>query len=474
MRVALAAVMLLAAWLLWATLGASAAVLPNAPTTLPAAPGPTAAETAHADIGDATAAAEPAVRASAEREPAPVATGGGDAPVRVLHGRVRLPTGEGTLASVRVGKRTLATAADGVFAIEVHEGDGLLAWRREYEPVQIADVMRFTDGEPLDVALRGKACSIDGVLVTVDGAPCKGWKVDLCGGTLDCGNTELPKLSVEDLVASGRSANDRVFLGRVAFDDGADGRVLRDHTVLSENPNECPIGDDGAFRIGGLRRGHVYELRAWNEKTLQTVRSGPIAAPASGYRFVAPTGEWRERVHGRVIDRRGAPLAGVQVRLTMRVHKNGGSESYETGQTVVTAADGAFTFTHVPCIDLLLRFNGSEVVSLYREFPGNEPADDLVVPLVCQGSFRFESATGVPVPTSLRVLDAGGRALRTSRQLGEGRSVSGERLVWPGDDPNEVFEVSDDAAWLVLEVKGGELRRVPLLLARGEVRLVHG
>lgn len=384
----------------------------------------------------------------------------------VVRGRVLLPSGEPAAdASVRIGGRATQAAADGAFELRCQDGEALVAFLAGFEPVCIDDVAQqpaVRARQRLDVQLPGASLTIDGQLVTADGAPAKGWFLRLHGGTTDCADDGHPPLTAEDFAAGAMVAR--------AQELQSNGWPL----AQRRSPNETLVGDDGRFRVAGLRRGHDYVLRAWNQTTLQTAISPPIPAGASGYRFVVPAGEWRERVFGRVIDRQGGAIAGVRVRLTMRVHRSARGESYETGQEARTTGDGSFEFRRVVRDDLLLRFDGPDVRSKYVELPAAAPGEDLLVQLGCECVLQFEPAPGVPLPTAVRVLDQAGNALRFTRQIREGESQSGQRLPTPGGASVLTLRVGDDACWLVLEREGQGERRVPVRVQRGEVATVRG
>ncbi|MFY9341013.1 MAG: hypothetical protein WAT39_00895 [Planctomycetota bacterium] len=336
--------------------------------------------------------------------------------------------------------------------------DDLCAWLVGYEPAVVADVAQLPDvlaGRPIDVPLRGASSTIDGWLVLADGTSAKGWRAHLHGGTTPVDDSQLPALTAEDLAAGGG--------------DDVDPNSQRPVRI---NPNLRETGDDGAFTFGGLRRGQDYVLRAWNQQTLQTASSSPVLAGTRGYRFVVPPGSFREHVNGRAIDRNGGGVPGVLVRLTMRAHKHGARESYETGQRVQTDGEGRFRFAQVIREDLLLRFDGEQVMSAQHELRANDPGIDLLVRLSMLCRFRVEPDPNAPAPTSIRVLDTQQQPLRITYQLGKDR-MAGQRIRWP-DVAGQDLGVSDEAVWLVLEVEQREVRRVPLHLRSGVATVVRG
>jgi hypothetical protein len=240
--------------------------------------------------------------------------------------------------------------------------------------------------------------------------------------------------------------------------------------VPAQNPNLQHIGSDGAFRVGGLLRGREYVLHAWDERTMRTAFSPPVAAGTARFLFTVADVACRERVDGRTVDRYGSPLAGVLVRLTMRVHEAPGYISFHSGQEVRTGPDGAFELRQVPCQDLLLRFDGDHIVSLERELAADDPGTGLLVTMAALCRFRYEARA--LTATSLSVLDADEHPMRLIRQTGTGRSEGGYRFPVESGASAEL-QARDEAAWLVLEAGGRVLHKLPIQLQRGEVNVLR-
>jgi len=384
-----------------------------------------------------------------------------------LRGRVLLETRTpANGARVRIGAGEPQMEPDGSFVVQrdqVARGDDLVATLEGYEPAVIDDLAQtpeFRSDEVLEIVLPGRALTIDGWLVEkTGGAPCEGWQLELYRGT-DCGLVSFPNMLAEDLAAGGRAQKQ-------------DPRMMPAGPERVVNPNLQKIGKDGTFRIAGLRRGHDYVLRAWNERTLRTVLSEAIPAGATRYVFTVPNADFRERVWGRVVDRRDMPIADVRVRLTMRVHEVEGRTSYQTGGQVRSGPDGSFEFKAVPRENLLLRFDGKDVDSYYHELPADDPGVNLQIRLACLCRFRYEALPGVATAASLRVLDANEKPMRITRQLGQGSTESNTSYaIENGRSPD--LMVSDTAAWLLLQTRDGHQRRVPMPLSRGDITIVRG
>jgi hypothetical protein len=383
-----------------------------------------------------------------------------------LQGRVLFDTrAPANGAHVRVGAAEVQVEPDGSFIVQrdrTGRDDDLVATVEGYEPAVIEDLAltpEFRSDDVLEVVLPRRSSTIDGWLMEVGGAPCEGWQLELYRGT-DCGLVSFPNMLAEDLAAGGRSQRQDPRLGPAGPD-----QVV--------NPNLQKIGKDGAFRIKGLRRGHNYVLRAWNERTLRTVISEAIPAGATQYVFTVPNAEKRERVSGRVVDRRDMPIADVRVRLSMRVHEVPGRASFQTGGQVRSGPDGSFEFKDVPRENLLLRFDGKDVDGYYHELPADDPGVNLQIKLACLCRFRYEALPGVAAALSLRVLDANEKPMRITRQLGQGSTESNTQYsIENGRSPD--LMVSDTAAWLLLQTADGHQRRVAMPLSRSDITIVRG
>ena len=446
----------IAVWLAWSP--AAGSVVPAPRQALPAS--------TFTSPGTFVADVDPAPR-PAEREavPSPAPAPGPSIAARPHHLRGRLTLDTGSVvpdALVLLGPRETKTEADGAFtfATEGLAADvDLVAIVQGHQPAVVNAVLTTPQaqrGERIEVVLPGPALSIAGTLYDGDGSPGEGWMLELSDGTRTAIGA-FPPLTAEDLAAG-------------AVRGGADRQGM---PADAASPNRQRVAAHGGFRVGGLRAGRSYLLRAWNELTLEDVRSEAIPAGTERYVFRVSSASRRELVWGHVVDRRGTPLEGVRVRLTMRVHSGDSTTSYQTGQEQTTGSDGAFEFTSVPRRDLLLRFTASHVASLYREFPADEAGVGLRVELSTLCALRFESLPGLAAPDALRALDASGAALRMDQEVSPGVTRGGYQLEL-AEGPSATIRVADAAVVLVLLKESVELRRVPISLSRADTLLVRG
>ncbi len=373
-------------------------------------------------------------------------------------------------AKVQAGPHRTETDEKGFFKVPaggIDADDALVVVHAGYAPYVDAEFgTKVQLGERwfLRLELLHRAASIAGRLVDANGEACAGWSLKLLSGT-EVDPNVFPPLFAEDLAAGGEILEHMVDARDVTLGRGGFSRPT------GKSPNQQRTGENGSFRIDGLVPFQSYVLRAWNPQTLQIVESDPVRAPNESYLFRVPTDVFRDRVWGTVRGLDGTPIANVRVRLTMRVHQNRRGTSFHTGQSTHTGPDGAFEFADVPRVDLLLRFTGEEVASLYREFPAYEEGANLDVRLARRCHFRFETTPGPDAPDALRLLDRFGEPLRM--KIAEaGRSSSPDR-VRIENGRTGVLGADENARWLVLEKDGKELRRISLRLTPGEVAVVR-
>ena len=181
--------------------------------------------------------------------------------------------------------------------------------------------------------------------------------------------------------------------------------------------------------------------------------------------FTLPADGLLEKLHGRIVDAHGLPLAGVKVSLVVALNDGRrGSTSHLKGRATTTARDGSFTIRDAPWreieVDVQSPYGGSGFVT---RFPLAEL--DPHAPLVLEAALPCEVRVTLDddSATHLRLLDANGATLNVTEKLPDLFSQREKvRRATHGAFP--LFEVSQRAATLVVLRGEEELKRVPVRL----------
>ncbi|MDA1264247.1 MAG: hypothetical protein O2816_04115, partial [Planctomycetota bacterium] len=223
----------------------------------------------------------------------------------------------------------------------------------------------------------------------------------------------------------------------------------------------------------------TYHLRAVHPGTLEVVELPDVDAGARDVRvtFGARAGT---RVAGRVLYRDGAPARGVRVYplLSRRGRDSRGRPPFlvESGRS--TDDGGRFEFEELHFDGIRLWITGDQI---------GEPAKRLEVDLAASADLedievrvahvvQFEVALVDPTEAdAFSAADAEGQLLSLLfTLLGSGRSTStvGARMKLTGGR-SEVVHCSEDVRTLILLRDGQEVRRVPVRVEPGDVRVLE-
>jgi len=236
----------------------------------------------------------------------------------------------------------------------------------------------------------------------------------------------------------------------------------------------------GRFELGGLLD-REYAVAAIDEATLLRGDAPPVPAGTRRLELVVDTRRVWERVSGRVVDRRGAALAGAVVEPYCTTQWASGAQgrwcTSAKLEPVRTAEDGTFELVRIPREHVQLGVQHPDILDragIDLDSGGATARGDALSGLRVEVSRRmgFQVLLGDPAEADrFRILDAGGAELRLLRQTADSYFFSGDyrRLV---DGRSEHLFVEETAAVLVLERDGAEVRRVELdLVAGAENRL---
>ncbi len=372
-------------------------------------------------------------------------------------------------AVVGWGARTATADVDGAFTFrcepEELAGDRapptLVAIAEGFAPARV-DVPHDADDAArwpghLEVRLPGPALQLEGEVVDADGAPVPNaivWLADptvLTAGAGEEGSVERSG------TPEGAPEGARVVVAEWLLAGARDDRWSRTSTDAS-----------GRFTLAGLAD-RPYVVAALTRRSLVHAESAPTR-PGDTARIVLPRADVHPALHGRLVDRAGRPLAGVEVSTRRPAARAAHTTWIVTGRATTSDADGRFTLDATARDGALLRLDGPGLLA--HDVPVPDAASsgpfELVVPgrrdlrvrLADPGEadgFRVEDAAGTPLPLHDLRHD---RALsRPTAALRDGRSA---RLA-----------VSEDAAVLVLLRDGAPVRRVPLRLRPDRVNEIR-
>lgn len=316
----------------------------------------------------------------------------------------------GALADVRL----VATA-------ENHQAALRDAFGAELAAAQALDQDRLG---PIDLVLGPPELRIRGRVLDAHGEPWEGWRVSLLDGqVLD--DEEYPPRLVERL-----------------------GDVYPFH-----------VATDGAgrFELRGLSD-RSYRLCARDPRTLLAVSSEPIPAGTLDAVLRSPASPLHELLEGRVVNRDGEPVAGVEVAAGafLGLEANGGG-LWLSGARVRTGAEGRFAIADVPRHGAYLRVTGEGIVpQRFLDLPAS-PGEPVTIVVQVQQRFRYEFAGDGVVPDLARVVDSAGEFLHLSIVGATGARTGYHVEVSDGRTP--VFAVGEDAAALVLYRDSAEVAR---------------
>ena len=385
-----------------------------------------------------------------------------------LTGRVVDEQGRGIAqARVAYGRSSTATDGEGRFVLDLAEAEAEAQLARQLDLPLPDGVVAVKQGSlPARTTLehdeRGRPLQPPLLELVLSGSP-----LSIAGTVVDANDEPL--------------ADQVVWLTDAeVFAAGSDGLELLENLTVGATAQEWrSVRTDarGRFLIEGLAD-RPYRVATIDERTLIRVDAGPFPAGSEDVLLRRDgTLTWRE-VRGRVVDRSGAPLEGVQVRPWRDTFVARSSvyvtSSNVSGDPVHTDAEGHFRLRDIAKDEVELSLFGEDVISepvrLGADSPLARPSNDpevlvLEIPVAQRMRLRVECAA--KRADRLAILDATGERM-TIRIVSAGLTLSSPRVDLV-DGTSEVLTVNDAARTLVLYRGSDEVERHDLVLREGIV-----
>lgn len=363
-----------------------------------------------------------------------------------LRGRVvrtdgKSPTGA-LVALPPVGESARVTSDKGLFELSLSARTSNKVAVHATLPGFLPAIYERPAGEPwpedLVLEFGEQALAIRGTVVDHEGRPLEGIQVGVENGTsfglvFDPGSTTTMRVQlVEDLAATSGTA-----------------------TGMTH--------EDGTFEIDGLLA-RAYTLFVLEPGTLRRTVSKPVEAGQSGIQLRLDRSDPSGPIAGRVTDRQGAPVTGVQVTARRPNPLKGKSAAQRVPPpTMTTDADGRFRFEDCVYEGAALQCSGgvqfeAKDVSL-SDF---DDPQNLTVVLARNSPFRIQWASGAPPgeATSMRLEASGVERVMLVREASDGVEHYLEFSI--RSPATAVYYVREGAYDVVLLGEGKEVERFPV------------
>jgi RNA polymerase sigma-70 factor (ECF subfamily) len=228
---------------------------------------------------------------------------------------------------------------------------------------------------------------------------------------------------------------------------------------------------NGGFVLDGLYR-ESCDLVFEDFGAGPSIRIDDVPIGTTGLEVVMDDTLVINRLEGRVLDRRGRPVAGAELASLVTQWESSGTRGRGTGgyPRGETDENGEFLLRRVPCGNTKFVVRGTGIEATEFELDPSRTSDlTFVVPL----RLRFLLDRDVaPSATSFEIFDEAGKRLDFKATYTD-RDIYASTGSLQQRDALPTIEVSDEANEIVFSARGVEVERKPLHLRRGEVALVR-
>jgi len=347
-------------------------------------------------------------------------------------------------AQVHYAGATIATDELGRFrwssAVQPAPSLALVATKPGSQPGTVSactELLLERGGELLElrVALGPPTLSIAGRVLTADDRPCAYWRVQLAQGT--------------------------------ALNEDAFPLTLAEHLSVSDAQQTHVTTDpEGRFRLRGLSA-REYELLAFDPNTLLSLRAESVPAGKRDLILRLAPGALREKVKGRLLDLRGAPIAQARVCVTLTTRRSRAGWMWESSAFTDTDAQGDFVLAQLPRTGCELYVSGEPVIPQHFAVPEDFEEIELRATRRCHFQLELHAQRALPGELAFQLLDAQGavQPIVSFQSLG---SSATDRQAMPTRSSG-VLAAPQNACTLVLSAGGVELERMPIELLAGQV-----
>lgn len=229
----------------------------------------------------------------------------------------------------------------------------------------------------------------------------------------------------------------------------------------------------GAFELGGLED-RSYSLRVFLPLSGASFITQPIAAGSVNITIELPTDLTIPELRGRIVDRAGKPVAGIDVSIDATrwfCSYLGAGYAATSGAigTTKSDAEGRFTLVAVPRTYAEIDVDGSSIVARSLKIPA-DPSAEMEIVVDRKRFLRIEVPAGENA-TQFAVEDDKGTRLHMRQEEEGGVVMSATMTITAGKSP--VTIVPETAKFVVLSGPEGEIRRIPIVFEADEVTVVR-